>query len=83
MVETEIGEVMDFFAHVGAIALKLNSSLKIGDKIRIKGGEQDFTETINSMQINRKPVQEAKAGDDVGIKITGKAHRGYRVFKVE
>jgi putative protease len=83
MAEKEIGEVMDFFAHVGVIAIKLNAPLKVGNSIKIRGGENEFTETIESMQIDRKPVQEAKKGDSVGIKISGRAHKGNKVFLIK
>lgn len=82
MVEKQIGEVSDYFAHVEAAAIKLLAPLKVGDTIRVKGGENDFTQKIESMQIDRKPVVSAKKGDEVGIKISQKARKGYKVFKV-
>jgi len=80
MGEKEIGEVMDFFAQVGVIAIRLTAPLKVGDTIKVRGGQGEFTQTIDSMQIDRKPVQKAKKGDSVGIKISDKAHKGNKVF---
>lgn len=83
MAEKQIGGVLDFFAHVGVIAVKLNAPLKVGDKIRVVGGENtDFEQVVESMQINRKPVEKAKKGDDIGIKVEGRARKGYKIFKV-
>ncbi len=78
----KIGEVFNFFEKVSVIAIKLTDSLKIGDTIRIVGGEHDFTEVIDSMQIEGKNVEKAKKGDSVGIKVSEKCHKGYKVFKV-
>ena len=79
-----LGTVMNFFENVGVIALKLEGSLKIGDKIRIVGGEEvNFEDTVESMKINGKDVKEVNAGDDVGIKVSGKARKGYAVYRVE
>lgn len=82
MAEKLIGEVSDFFAQVNAAAIKLAAPLKVGDKIKIKGGENEFEQEVESMQINRKPVQAAKKGDEVGILLVDKARKGYKVFKV-
>ena len=77
----QIGEVTDYFEHVKAVAVKLSAPLKVGDTIRIKGGEVDFEQKIGSMQVNRKPVNSAKKGDEVGIQISEKARKGYKVYK--
>lgn len=80
MAEQEIGEVMDYFKHVKAAAIKLSAGLKVGDKIRFKGGEKDFEMTVDSMQIDRKPIQEAKKGDEIGILVPEDVRKGYKVF---
>ena len=78
----EIGVVSNYFEHVSVIAIKLTAGLKVGDKIKVVGGDVDFEHTIDSMQIQNKVVKSAKKGEDVGIKISGKARKGYRVYKV-
>ena len=82
MVDKSIGIVSNYFEHVDVIAVKLNAPLKVGDKIRIVGGDVDFENTIKSMQIQHELVKSAKKGDEVGIKVTGKARKGYKIFKV-
>jgi putative protease len=77
-----IGTVFNFFEHVSVIAIELSAPLKVGDTIRIVGGEKDFTEVVDSMQIEGKNVNKAKKGDRVGIKVSDKAHKGYKVYKV-
>ena len=78
----EIGRIFDYFERVGVIAIKLADSLKVGDTIRIVGGETDFTEVVESMQIEGKNVSSAKKGSSVGIKVSQKCHKDYRVYKV-
>ncbi len=78
----QIGEVFNFFERVSVIAIKLTDSLKVGDTIRIVGGEHDFTEIVESMQIEGKNVTKAKKGDSVGIRVSEKVHKGAKVFKV-
>ena len=77
----EIGEVSKYFNHVSAAAIKLTKPLKIGDTIIFKGGEAEFQQKVESMQINRKPVKEAKKGDEIGIIVKEKVRKGYKIFR--
>ena len=82
MGEKEIGKVSSFFSHVSVAAIKLTAKLKVGDKIHIKGSTTDFEDTINSMQIEKKEVKEAKKGDHIGIKVPEKVRPNDTVFLV-
>jgi putative protease len=79
----EVGVVTDFFSHVSAAAIQLNSgSLKVGDKILIQGHTTNLEQVIESMQIERQPVEEAKAGDSIGIKVNERVRKNDKVYKV-
>jgi len=82
MAEKQIGRVSNYFDHVGVAAIKLEKALKVGDKIKIVGGETEVKQTVKSMQIQREKVEKAKKGDEIGLKVKDKVHKGYRVFKV-
>jgi translation elongation factor EF-Tu-like GTPase len=63
--------------------LKLTGNLEAGETIRIVGGEDtDFKQPVDSMQVHNKPVEKAKAGDEIGIKVSEKVRKGYKVYKV-
>ena len=80
--EKEIGIVSNYFEHVKAAAIKLKGGLKVGDKIKIKGGENDFEQEVKSMQMNREDVKSGKKGDEIGIIVTNKVRKGYKVTKI-
>ena len=82
MEEQMIGTVSAFFARPVVAAIELTAPLKVGDKIHIKGHTTDLETVVESMQINNVNVQEAQAGDSIGVKITDKARRGDSVYKV-
>ena len=82
MPEVEIGKVSDFFARPVVAGIQLTASLKVGDKIHIAGHTTDMEFIVESMQINNVNVQEAKAGDDVGIKVSDRVRRGDTIYKV-
>ena len=78
----EIGTVSSFFSNVSVAAIKLSGKLKIGDKIKVKGCTTDFEIPVKSMQIERKPVKEAKAGDHIGIIVPDKVRPNDKVFLI-
>jgi putative protease len=82
MAEIEIGKVSDFFAKPVVAGVDLEGSLKVGDKIHIKGHTTDVEITIASMQINNQAVTEAKKGQSVGIKVPDRVRAGDTVYKV-
>lgn len=82
MSEEMIGTVSDFFARPVVAAIELTAALKLGDKIRIKGHTTDLELDVESMQIDNAPVEEAKAGDSVGVKIPERVRKGDMVYKI-
>lgn len=82
MPEEQIGQVSDFFARPVVAAIELTSPLKVGDTIHIKGHSTDVQYTVASMQIHNASVQEAKAGDPVGVKISDRVRKGDIVYKI-
>ncbi len=82
MPEVEIGKVSDFFARPVVAGVELTAPLKAGDRIHITGHTTDLELTIESMQIDNVTVQQAKAGDAVGIKVSDRVRRGDTIYKV-
>ena len=79
--ETEIGEVMTYYANIGVAAIELTGSVNVGDKIIFRGFTTDMEHKVDSMQIEHDSVQEAKAGDQIGVKVSGKVRKNDRVYK--
>jgi len=82
MPEEVIGQVSDFFAHPLVAGIELTASLKLGDIIHIKGHTTDLEMTVTSMQVNNLAVNEAKAGDSIGIKVSDRVRRSDTVYKI-
>ena len=82
MPEEVIGKVSDFFARPVVAGIELTATLNLGDKIHIKGHTTDLELTVDSMQIDNVNVNEAKAGDAVGIKVSDRVRRGDTIYKV-
>ncbi|HEC72562.1 MAG TPA: hypothetical protein ENI36_03050 [Thermoplasmatales archaeon] len=83
MVEEKIGVVEHFFTNISVAAIKItNGELKIGDTIHVVGAHTDFKQKIESMQIDRNPVEVVKAGAEVGIKVKDRVRENDIVYKV-
>jgi selenocysteine-specific translation elongation factor len=82
MAEEMIGTVSDFFARPVVAAIELKAALKVGDKIRIKGHTTDLELTVDSMQIDNADVEEAKAGDSIGVKVGERVRKKDTVYKI-
>lgn len=77
-----IGKITHYFGDLGVGVIDLVDSLKVGDKISIEGATTNFQQEVKSMQIDRKDIEEAKKGDDIGIKLDDKVREGDQVFKI-
>jgi len=82
MAEKEIGEVSSYFSHVEVAAIKLSRKLKVGDRVHIKGHTTDLEVEVKEIQIERKPVKEAKKGDHIGIKVSDKVRPNDKIYLV-
>jgi len=81
--EKEIGVITHWFDKINVAVIKLKSSVKNGDTIKIKKGDTEFEETIDSMQIDHKNVSSAKKGEEVAIKLSEKTKEGAIIYSVK
>ena len=78
-----IGRITHYFSNIEVAVVELVAPLKVGDVIRVIGGQEtDFEQKVDSMQIEHEEVKTGKKGDGVGMKIKEKVHDGYKVYKI-
>lgn len=78
----EIGKVTHYFTKIGVAVIELSGDLKVGDTIHIKGATSDFKQEVDSMQIEHENIEEAEAGQSIGLKVKYHAREGDKVYKV-
>jgi putative protease len=84
MSEEEVGIVIKFFAKPSVAAVKVTrGSIKKGDVLKYKGHTTDFTEEVTTMEVDRQPIDEAKVGDMVGLKVTERVRENDKVLKIQ
>ncbi len=82
MEEIEVGKVTHYFGHLAVAAIDVTGEIKVGDTIHIKGHTSDFTEKVDSIQVEHASVTIAKAGDKIGLKVKEHAREHDVVYKI-
>ena len=83
MKEQEIGYISKYFGQISVAAIEITAGkLSVGDTIHIKGHTTDMNVEVGSIQIEHDAVDSANKGDSIGLKVTGKARRKDKVFKL-
>ena len=81
--ELKIGTITHYFSKVQVAAIELtDGELTVGDTVHIKGHTSDFTQRIDSMQIDRVDVPSARKGQSIGVRVSQHARVGDEVFKI-
>ncbi len=83
MPEKLIGQVTHFYGNIEVAVLKLTGELKVGDEIHFIGHGADFTQKVESMQVEHQQIEVAKSGEQVGLKVEEKVKPGTKVYLVE
>ena len=78
----KVGDVSHYFSRINVGVVELTAPLKVGDRIAIKGMTTNFDQTVESMEIEHKSVQEAKVGDSIGLKVKERVREGDIVYKL-
>ena len=82
MTEHQIGKVTHYFDHIQVAVLALTEVLRVGDTIHFHGHSTDFTQKVESMQLEHKGVDEGKPEAQMALKTAQKTHEHDAVFKV-
>jgi len=80
MADKPVGKITHYYDKIGVAVVELDKALKVGSTIKIVKGDTEFTQAVDSMQIDRKEVKSAKKGDSIGLKIDQPIRPGAQVF---
>jgi hypothetical protein len=82
--EQRIGVVTHYYGQLSVVAIQLEPSttLRVGDVVHIQGHTTDFTQRVESLEVNHGSVLEVKPTDDFGLKVIEHAREHDVVFKV-
>ena len=81
--EKSLGEITHYYSQIGVAIVELKDTLKVGDKIKIKGHSTEFDQNVDSIQIDHKEVEAANKGEVIGMKVNDKVREGDTVYQAE
>lgn len=79
-----IGKIAHYFDRAGVAVIELEDDLSQGDTILIEDHTtgETFDQPVDSMQMDKNPVEKAGAGDAIGLKVVQEVHAKDKVFKI-
>jgi hypothetical protein len=78
-----IGIVTHFYGGPSVAIIKLESgSLRIGDTIHVRGHTTDFSQRVDSLQVEHAPVEAVGPEDDFGVRVDQHVREHDVVYKV-
>jgi hypothetical protein len=82
--EQRIGIVTHFYSHLLVATARLDAGckLRLGDVIHVRGHTTDFSQKVESLEVNHAPTTEVGPNDEFGLKVVEHAREHDVVFKV-
>ena len=81
--EERIGVVTHYYNHLAVAIVRLESGhLHVGDVIHIRGHTSDFTQRVESLEVNHASTTEVGPNDDFGLKVAEHVREHDVVYKV-
>lgn len=83
MPERKVGQISHYFNEIGVAGIEVTGKIQVGDVVHVTGHTSDFTQTVDSIEIEHEHVEEAGAGDSIGVKLVDRARVHDEVFVVD
>lgn len=78
----QVGTIRHFFDKVSVAVVDVTAPMKVGDEIEIRGTTTNFSQKVDSMQIEHSSIKAAKKGDAIGMKVKEPVRKGDAVYLV-
>lgn len=75
-----VGEVTHYYGGLGVAIVRFNQEVSDGANVSFLGATTDFSQTLKSMELDRKPILKAPKGKEIGIKVSKKVREGDGVY---
>jgi putative protease len=79
----ETGKITHYFGNIGVAVVELIKDMGVGDLIRIKGPKTHFKQKVKSMQLEHKPIEKAKKGQAIGMKMDEEVREQDKVYVLD
>jgi putative protease len=80
--DIRIGHVTHYYNRIGVAVLELTGELNLGDWILLLGHTTDFSQRVESMEIEHRKIQSARGGMEVALKVEAPVRKGDSIYRV-
>ena len=80
MADVKVGKIIHYYDKIGVAVVEILKPIKVGDTIKISGHDNEFTQTVASMQMEHEILETAKKGQSVGLKVDQAVKEGDELF---
>ena len=80
--EIRIGQITHYYNRIGVAVLELSADLKVGDMVHIMGHTTNFSQRVESMEIEHRQVQSVGPGVEAALKVVERVRQGDIIYKV-
>lgn len=78
-----VGKVIHWYDKIGVAVIRLTKGLKVGDSIKVEHGDDEFEDSVTSMQFNHESIKAGKKGQEVAVKLSRQAKTGSDIHLVK
>lgn len=78
--DKQVGAVTHFYDKISVAVIKLTGALKVGDTVKFSGHDQEFNQTVESMQLEHEQIEKGKKGQEIAVKVDKKVKAKDRVY---
>lgn len=79
----KVGKVTHYYDKIGVAVVELTGDLAVGDRIKfVRGSEDLFEQTVESIQVEHNKIDSAKKGETVGLKVDQPLKEGTEIYKL-
>lgn len=79
----KVGKITHYYDRLGVAVIKLDKTLRVGDQVKISGHGEEFSQTVDSMQMEHESIKSAKKGQSIGLKVNQPVKDGTDIYLVK
>lgn len=81
--DIQIAKITHYYDKIGVAVIEVSKQpIKVGDVIKISGHDNEFNQTVSSLQIEHAQVKEIKAGESGALKTDKPVKEGDVIYLV-
>lgn len=82
--DVQVGRVTHYYDKLGVAVIEImNKALHVGDTVKISGHDKEFTQDIDSLQVEHEQVKEVGVGESCGMKVNEQVKEGDVLYLVK